>query len=59
MKIYESKTGYVRRITDGTCSEAKTIYLGKIDKAENYEDTTKAVYTKWVDNQLKNNKPLR
>lgn len=35
MKTYQSKTGYVKCV-DGTCYEAKTIYLGK------YDNTTKA-----------------
>ena len=44
MRTYESKTGYVRRIATKECFEAKTIYLGKYDKAENYEDISKIVY---------------
>ena len=47
MKTYQSKTGYVKCI-DGTCYEAKTIYLGKYDKAENYEDISKAVYSAYL-----------
>ena len=48
IKTYESKTGYVRRIATKECFEAKTIYLGKFDKAENYEDVSKAVYDKFI-----------
>ena len=47
MRTYESQTGYVKRV-DGTCYEAKTIYLGKYDKAENYEDISKAVYSAYL-----------
>ena len=47
MKTYQSKTGYVKCI-DGTCYEAKIIYLGKYDKAENYEDISKTVYSAYL-----------
>lgn len=50
MKTYQSKTGYVKYI-DGTCYEAKTIYLGKYDKAENYEDISEKEYKEYVTNQ--------
>ena len=52
MKTYQSKTGYVKRV-DGTCYEAKTIYLGKYDKAENYEDINEKEYKEYVTNQNK------
>lgn len=52
MKTYQSKTGYVKYI-DGTCYEAKTIYLGKYDKAENYEDINEKEYKEYVTNQNK------
>ena len=48
MRTYESQTGYVRRTTDKRCFKAKTIYLGINDKAENYEDVSKAVYDKFI-----------
>ena len=48
MKTYQSKTGYVRRIDNKECFEAKTIYLGIYDKAENYEDISKAVYSAYL-----------
>ena len=47
MRTYESKTGYVRCV-DKHCYKAKTIYLGKLDKAENYEDISEAVYNKYL-----------
>ena len=47
MKTYQSKTGYVKRV-DCTCYEAKTIYLGIYDKAENYSDISKKEYDKYV-----------
>ena len=47
MKTYQSKTGYIKCV-DGTCYEAKTIYLGKYDKAENYEDISKAAYSAYL-----------
>ena len=47
IEIYQSKTGYVKCV-DGTCYEAKTIYLGKYDKAENYKDISKAVYSAYL-----------
>ena len=46
-KTYQSKTGYVTCIA-GTYYEAKTIYLGKYDKAENYEDISKDVYSAYL-----------
>ena len=52
MKTYQSKTGYVKYV-DGTCYEAKTIYLGKYDKAENYEDINENEYKEYVTNQNK------
>ena len=52
MKTYQSKTGYVKRV-DGTCYEAKTIYLGKYDKAENYQDINENEYKEYVTNQNK------
>ena len=47
MKTYQSKTGYVKCV-DGTCYEAKIIYLGKYDKVENYEDISKAAYSSYL-----------
>lgn len=52
MKTYQSKTGYVKSV-DGTRYEAKTIYLGKYDKAENYEDINEKEYKEYVTNQNK------
>ena len=52
MKTYQSKTGYVKCI-DGTCYEAKIIYRGKYDKAENYEDVNEKEYKEYVTNQNK------
>ena len=52
MKTYQSKTGYIKRV-DGTCYEAKTIYLGKYDKVENYEDINEKKYKEYVTNQNK------
>ena len=52
MKTYQSKTGYVKYV-DGTCYEAKTIYLGKYDKAENYSDISKKEYDKYVNDKTK------
>ena len=44
MKTYESKTGYVRNKLTKGCYEAKTIYLGIYDSADNYEDISASVY---------------
>ena len=52
MKTYQSKTGYVKYI-DGTCYEAKIIYLGIYDKAENYTDISKKEYVKYVSDKDK------
>ena len=52
MKTYQSKTGYIKCV-DGTCYEAKTIYLGKYDKAENYKDINEKEYKEYVTNQNK------
>ena len=48
INTFESQTGYVRRKSDKICFEAKVIYLGIYDKAENYEDISKAVYDRYV-----------
>ena len=48
INTFESQTGYVRNKIDKTCFEAKVIYLGIYDKAENYEDISKAVYDKFI-----------
>ncbi len=48
MNTYTSKTGYVRCLPTGEVSQAETIYLGIYDKAENYEDTTKEEYEKYI-----------
>lgn len=50
MKTYTSKTGYVKCI-DGTCYEAKVIYLGKYDSDKNYQDISKEEYKEYVTNQ--------
>lgn len=52
MKTYQSKTGYVKCV-DGTCYEAKIIYLGIYDKAENYSDISKKEYDKYVSDKTK------
>lgn len=52
MKTYQSKTGYVKCV-DGTCYEVKIIYLGKYDKAENYQDINEKEYKEYVTNQNK------
>lgn len=52
MKTYISDTGYVKDI-NGVCLEAKTIYLGKYDKAENYQDINEKEYKEYVTNKNK------
>ena len=52
MKTYQSKTGYVKCV-DGTCYEAKTIYLGIYDNADNYSDISKKEYAKYVSDKDK------
>lgn len=52
MKTYQSKTGYVKCI-DGTCYEAKVIYLGIYDKGNNYSDISKKEYDKYVSDKAK------
>ena len=52
MKTYQSKTGYIKCV-DGTCYEAKIIYLGIYDKAENYSDISKKEYDKYVSDKDK------
>ena len=52
MKTYQSKTGYVKCV-DGTCYEAKTIYLGIYDKPENYSDISHKEYAKYVSDKAK------
>lgn len=45
---YTSKTGYVRCLATGEVFTAETMYLGIYDKPENYEDTTKEEYEKYL-----------
>ena len=52
MKTYTSKTGYVKCI-DGTCYEAKVIYLGIYDKVENYTDIPQKEYSLYIQ-EIKN-----
>lgn len=44
MRTYKSTTGYVRNKIDNSVYEVNTIYLGRYDKEDNYEDITKEEY---------------
>lgn len=48
MKVYESKTGYVKRSTTGECYEAKTIYCPDGADLGVYKDIAKSTYEKYL-----------
>lgn len=41
MDKFTTKTGYAKRISDGSVFEAETIYLGKYDSLDDYAEATK------------------
>ena len=50
MEKYISNTRYARNIKTGECYEG-IIFLGKFDKAENYESITKEEYEEYLNAQ--------
>ena len=48
MKIFESKTGYIRNKTSKVVYSAHVIYLGIYDTAVNYEEATEADYDAYM-----------
>lgn len=44
MKVFKSKTGYIKSLIDNIIYENDTIYLGIYDKEENYTEATKEEY---------------
>lgn len=49
MTTYESKTGYVKRISTGEIFKTDKIYLGIYDSIDDYKDTTKTKYDAYVE----------
>ena len=48
MKTYESKTGYIKRISTGECFETYLIYMSKWDDESTYSDIAKEEYEAYV-----------
>ena len=48
MRIFKSKTGYIKSLKDNIIYENDTIYLGIYDKEENYTEATKEEYKEYV-----------
>ena len=51
MKVYYSKTGYVKNIAENVIYQTTTIYLGIYDSLDNYVDVTKNEYLEYLKNQ--------
>ena len=48
MKIFKSKTGYIKSLIDNIIYENDTIYLGIYDNEENYTEATKEEYEGYI-----------
>lgn len=48
MRIFKSKTGYIKSLIDNTIYANDTIYLGIYDKEENYTEATKEEYEAYI-----------
>lgn len=53
MKTYNSKTGFIKRISTGECYESKILYLGIYDSEENYSDITEDEYLNYQEDERK------
>lgn len=48
MKIFKSKTGYIKSLIDNIIYENDTIYLGIYDNEDNYTEATKEEYEEYI-----------
>lgn len=48
MRIFKSKTGYIKSLIDNIIYANDTIYLGVYDKEENYAEATKEEYEAYI-----------
>lgn len=48
MRIFKSKTGYIKSLKDNIIYENDTIYLGIYDKEDNYTEATKEEYEAYI-----------
>ncbi len=53
MTIYESKTGYIKRISTGEIYQSYKLYLGKFDSIDDYTDSTEEEYNKYQEEERK------
>ncbi len=51
MDKFITKTGYAKRISDGSVFEAETIYLGKYDSLDDYAEATKNEFEIYIELQ--------
>lgn len=48
MRIFKSKTGYIKSLIDNIIYENDTIYLGIYDTEDNYTEATKEEYEEYI-----------
>lgn len=48
MRIFKSKTGYIKSLIDNIVYANYTIYLGIYDNEENYTEATKEEYETYI-----------
>lgn len=48
MRIFKSKTGYIKSLLDNIIYENDTIYLGIYDTEANYTEATKEEYEAYI-----------
>lgn len=48
MRIFKSKTGYIKSLVDNVIYANNVIYLGIYDKEENYKEATKEEYDAYI-----------
>lgn len=48
MRIFKSKTGYIKSLIDNIIYENDTIYLGIYDNEDNYTEATKEEYEAFI-----------
>ena len=48
MKVFKSKTGYIKSLIDNIIYKNDTIYLGIYDNEDNYTEATKEEYEAYI-----------
>ena len=48
MRVFKSKTGYIKSLIDNIIYENDTIYLGIYDTEDNYTEATKKEYEAYI-----------